>query len=161
LGVYGASKLAGEQAIQAVAGEHLVLRTSWVYSRHGRNFLLTMQRLLQERDQLSVVADEIGAPTWARSIARATGAMIRTWRNLLVRLCLQHRRPSAAAGQTARTHRADPFPRLPHGRPAPAQLAARLLPSAARLGRAPAGLGKRAAGMPGRSLRCPAGRARR
>ncbi|MCW3147637.1 dTDP-4-dehydrorhamnose reductase [Stutzerimonas stutzeri] len=81
LGIYGASKLAGEQAIQAVAGEHLILRTSWVYSRHGRNFLLTMQRLLQERDQLSVVADEIGAPTLARSIARATGAMIRKWRN--------------------------------------------------------------------------------
>ncbi|EIK54992.1 dTDP-4-dehydrorhamnose reductase [Stutzerimonas stutzeri TS44] len=81
LGVYGASKLAGEQAIQAVGGEQLILRTSWVYSRHGKNFLLTMQRLLHERDQLSVVADEIGAPTWARSIARTSAAMIRRWRD--------------------------------------------------------------------------------
>ncbi|XXF08392.1 dTDP-4-dehydrorhamnose reductase [Pseudomonas sp. D2-3] len=79
LGVYGRSKLAGEQAISAVGGKHLILRTSWVYSRHGRNFLLTMQRLLQEREQLSVVADQIGAPTWAGSIANATGQLIERW----------------------------------------------------------------------------------
>lgn len=77
LSVYGASKLAGEQAIQAVGGQHLILRTSWVYSRHGRNFLLTMQRLLQERDALSVVDDEIGAPTWAGTIAAVTAEMVR------------------------------------------------------------------------------------
>ncbi|WP_313025354.1 dTDP-4-dehydrorhamnose reductase [Pseudomonas lopnurensis] len=77
LSVYGASKLAGEQAIQAVGGEHLILRTSWVYSQHGKNFLLTMQRLLQERDSLAVVSDEIGAPTSATSIARATAQMVR------------------------------------------------------------------------------------
>ncbi|YCH22327.1 dTDP-4-dehydrorhamnose reductase [Pseudomonas sp. D1-3] len=79
LGVYGQSKLAGEQAISAVGGKHLILRTSWVYSLHGRNFLLTMQRLLQEREQLSVVADQIGAPTWAGSIAAATGQLIERW----------------------------------------------------------------------------------
>ncbi len=79
LGVYGRSKLAGEQAITAVGGKHLILRTSWVYSQHGRNFLLTMQRLLQEREQLSVVADQIGAPTWAGSIAAATGQLIERW----------------------------------------------------------------------------------
>lgn len=81
LSVYGASKLAGEQAIQAVGGEHLILRTSWVYSLHGRNFLLTMQRLLQERDSLSVVEDEVGAPTWAGTIAAVTAEMVRKWRN--------------------------------------------------------------------------------
>ena len=52
LGVYGQSKLAGEQAIAAVGGQYLVLRTSWVYSSHGKNFLLTMQRLLQEKPQM-------------------------------------------------------------------------------------------------------------
>ena len=81
LGVYGRSKLAGEEAIRAVGGQHLILRTSWVYSLHGRNFLLTMQRLLQEREELRVVADQIGAPTWAGSIARATAALIQHWRN--------------------------------------------------------------------------------
>jgi dTDP-4-dehydrorhamnose reductase len=81
LGVYGQSKLAGERAIQAVAGTHLILRTSWVYSLHGRNFLLTMQRLLQERDELKVVADQIGAPTWAGSIASSTAQLIQHWRS--------------------------------------------------------------------------------
>lgn len=81
LGVYGRSKLAGEQAISAVAGKHLILRTSWVYSLHGRNFLLTMQRLLQEREQLKVVADQIGAPTWAGNIAAATVQLIERWQH--------------------------------------------------------------------------------
>ena len=80
LNVYGRSKLAGEQAIQAVGGAHLILRTSWVYSLHGSNFLLSMQRLLQERDSLNVVADQIGAPTWAGSIAQATAQLIEHWR---------------------------------------------------------------------------------
>ena len=81
LSVYGASKLAGEQAIHAVGGEHLILRTSWVYSLQGQNFLLTMQRLLQQKDSLSVVSDEIGAPTWASTIARTTAQLIRARRN--------------------------------------------------------------------------------
>ena len=79
LGVYGQSKLAGEQAIAAVAGQHLILRTSWVYSTHGRNFLLTMQRLLQEKPELRVVADQIGAPTWAGTIAASTRQLIERW----------------------------------------------------------------------------------
>jgi len=79
LGVYGQSKLAGEQAIAAVGGEHLILRTSWVYSNHGKNFLLTMQRLLQEKPQMRIVADQIGAPTWAGTIADSTRALIEHW----------------------------------------------------------------------------------
>jgi len=79
LGVYGKSKLAGEQAIRNVQGKHLILRTSWVYSTHGRNFLLTMQRLLQEKPELRVVADQIGAPTWAGTIANSTLALIERW----------------------------------------------------------------------------------
>lgn len=81
LGVYGSSKLAGEQAIAAAGGQYLVLRTSWVYSLTGRNFLLTMQRLLQERDKLTIVADQIGAPTWAGTIAQSTCALIERWRD--------------------------------------------------------------------------------
>ncbi|RZI73267.1 MAG: dTDP-4-dehydrorhamnose reductase [Pseudomonas sp.] len=81
LGVYGSSKLAGERAIAAAGGQHLILRTSWVYSLTGRNFLLTMQRLLQEREKLSIVADQIGAPTWAGTIAASTGALIERWRD--------------------------------------------------------------------------------
>ncbi|BCJ09559.1 dTDP-4-dehydrorhamnose reductase [Mitsuaria sp. RG] len=81
LGIYGRSKLAGEQAIRAAGAEHLILRTSWVYSLHGRNFLLTMQRLLQERAQLKVVDDQIGAPTWAATIAASTRALIERWQN--------------------------------------------------------------------------------
>ena len=79
LGVYGQSKLEGEQAIAAVGGQHLILRTSWVYSTHGRNFLLTMQRLLQEKPELRVVADQIGAPTWAGTIADSTRQLIQRW----------------------------------------------------------------------------------
>ncbi|MFL8988867.1 dTDP-4-dehydrorhamnose reductase [Pseudomonas sp. QLc11A] len=79
LGVYGKSKLAGEQAIRDVQGKYLILRTSWVYSTHGRNFLLTMQRLLQEKPELRVVADQIGAPTWAGTIANSTLALIEHW----------------------------------------------------------------------------------
>lgn len=81
LGVYGSSKLAGERAIAAAGGQHLILRTSWVYSLTGRNFLLTMQRLLQEREKLSIVADQIGAPTWAGTIAASTGTLIERWRD--------------------------------------------------------------------------------
>jgi dTDP-4-dehydrorhamnose reductase len=79
LGVYGSSKLAGERAIAAVGGQHLILRTSWVYSLTGRNFLLTMQRLLQEREKLTIVADQIGAPTWAGTSAHSTRRLIERW----------------------------------------------------------------------------------
>ncbi len=67
--VYGKSKLAGEQAIEASGCNHLIFRTSWVYGTRGKNFLLTMLRLGADRDELNVVADQVGAPTWATTIA--------------------------------------------------------------------------------------------
>ena len=69
LSTYGASKLAGEQAIIEAGGSHLIVRTSWVYAARGKNFLTTMVRLAKERPELRVVADQIGAPTSARLIA--------------------------------------------------------------------------------------------
>lgn len=76
LGVYGASKLAGEEAIRAASDAHLIFRTAWVYASHGRNFLLTMLRLGAEHEELRVVADQIGTPTPAALIADVTAQVM-------------------------------------------------------------------------------------
>jgi dTDP-4-dehydrorhamnose reductase len=76
--VYGQSKLAGEQAIRQSAAAHLILRTAWVYGTRGRNFLLTILRLATEREELRIVGDQFGAPTWSRAIALATAAALGT-----------------------------------------------------------------------------------
>lgn len=76
LGAYGRSKLRGEAAIRMAGGTYAVLRTSWVFSAHGNNFLTTMLRLGRERDSLNVVADQIGGPTPARAIADACLAIV-------------------------------------------------------------------------------------
>ncbi|QSJ15380.1 dTDP-4-dehydrorhamnose reductase [Nostoc sp. UHCC 0702] len=74
--IYGKTKLVGEQAIAAVGIPHLILRTSWVYGLRGKNFLLTMQKLSQEREEIKVVNDQIGAPTWSRAIAEITALIL-------------------------------------------------------------------------------------
>lgn len=76
LNVYGRTKLAGEQAVQASGAPHLILRTSWVYGARGRNFLLTVRRLAAERDELRIVNDQYGAPTWCRTIADTTAHIV-------------------------------------------------------------------------------------
>jgi dTDP-4-dehydrorhamnose reductase len=74
--VYGRTKLEGEQALRASGVPHLILRTSWIYGRRGHNFLRTMLRLMREKDQLRIVDDQIGSPTWSRMIAEATALIL-------------------------------------------------------------------------------------
>jgi dTDP-4-dehydrorhamnose reductase len=75
--VYGASKLAGEELLAESGAQHMIFRTSWVYGAHGKNFLLTILKAARERERLRVVADQHGAPTWSRDLARMTAHVIR------------------------------------------------------------------------------------
>src|SRR5580704_13849137 len=76
INVYGKTKLAGEQAIRDSGVHHLIFRTAWLYSTRGKNFLLTILRLATEREELRIVNDQIGAPTWSREIASATAEVL-------------------------------------------------------------------------------------
>lgn len=77
--VYGSTKYAGEQAVRATGCKHLILRTSWVFGVHGGNFVKTILRLAKERSELRIVADQYGAPTWARDLAQATATSLSCW----------------------------------------------------------------------------------
>jgi dTDP-4-dehydrorhamnose reductase len=76
LSVYGKTKLEGELAIHNTGAAHLIFRTEWVYGRRGKNFLLTILRLASEREELRIVRDQIGSPTWCREIARGTASVL-------------------------------------------------------------------------------------
>lgn len=76
INVYGETKLAGERALLESGARALILRTSWVYGARGNNFLLTMRRLFQEREELRVVDDQIGSPTWSRMLAEVTALLL-------------------------------------------------------------------------------------
>lgn len=85
-GVYGASKLAGERAVVAACEKYIILRTAWVFSEYGNNFVKTMVRLAKERDALSVVADQYGCPTYAGDLAKA-----------ILHICEQHEHGESVA----------------------------------------------------------------
>lgn len=97
--VYGRTKLAGELAIEAVGGNYLILRASWIYSARGSNFVLTMLRLARERPELPVVTDQTGSPTWARALAQATAALLERTEAIRDHSGIYH---LAAAGHTSR-----------------------------------------------------------
>jgi dTDP-4-dehydrorhamnose reductase len=104
---YGASKLAGDEAVLASEADAYILRVGWVYGRRGRNFLNTMLRLAGERDELRVVADQHGGPTWSRAIAETTSVAVGKW--------LTARRLGGAAPPRGVYHLAPPDSTTWHG----------------------------------------------
>ena len=99
LNVYGKTKLEGERAIAAIGGAFLILRTSWIYSDQPPNFLLTILNLARQETQLDVVDDQVGSPTWARSLATATADVLRQAVNARERAGIYH---LSASGYTTR-----------------------------------------------------------
>jgi dTDP-4-dehydrorhamnose reductase len=99
INTYGRTKLAGELAVAAADGAHAILRVSWVYDVRGNNFLLRMLRAAEERDELHIVTDQIGSPTWAHAIGRATVDLLRDIRRLREAPGVYH---LAAAGAVSR-----------------------------------------------------------
>ncbi len=87
LSVYGESKLLGEQLIASSGAEYMIFRTSWIYDATGKNFLNTMLRLFREREEISVVADQVGAPTYALHLAQATLAALEKFQSGIYHLC--------------------------------------------------------------------------
>jgi len=110
--VYGSTKLAGEDAIRASGCKHLILRTSWVYGVHGGNFVKTVLRLAKERSELRIVADQFGAPTWARDLAQATVAALNVWQARGRDASLNGLYHLSAAGSTNWHHYAEEIVRL-------------------------------------------------
>jgi len=103
LGAYGRSKLAGEQALRGSGAAHFIFRTAWVYAPHGQNFLRTMLRVGTERDELRVVADQVGAPTSTALIVAGTLAALDTWRtaDAVQRRALEGTHHLVASGHTS------------------------------------------------------------
>jgi dTDP-4-dehydrorhamnose reductase len=99
LNVYGKSKLEGERAVAGTGCSHLILRTSWLYSNQGPNFVLTMLRLARAKQELAVVNDQIGSPTWARSLAESTAGVLDRIRDRPVESGIYH---LSAEGYTSR-----------------------------------------------------------
>lgn len=97
LGVYGKSKRDGEQAVTQAGGQHIILRTSWIHAARGRNFVRTILRLASEKTQLSVVGDQVGAPTGAELIADVTALMLFRWQSRPAESGIYH---LSAGGQT-------------------------------------------------------------
>ena len=110
--VYGSTKLAGEEAIRETGCKHLILRTSWVYGVHGGNFVKTMLRLAKERSELRIVADQFGAPTWARDLAQATASALTCWQEKDWDAGLSGIYHLTAAGRTNWHHYAEEIVRL-------------------------------------------------
>lgn len=130
LGQYGSSKLAGEVAVLGALPEALILRTAWVYSSYGTNFVKTMLRLMAEREELAVVDDQVGTPTWAQGLARALWAAVArpqrsgiyhwsdagvcSWYDFAVAICEE----ACATGLLARPVKIRPIPASEYPTPA-------------------------------------------